>query len=222
MGGVRWLVFALRWTGEVVTRYYIAASSHETDRAERVMQALDAAGFVCSHNWIPTVRAAFASGTSESSLDDAVAAEHARGDLLGVATCDVFVLLAPSTKTKGAWLEFGYALALGKRVVVAHDSPSTARQSIFTRLADAIVTDAEIVETVRELTRFRRWPVWLERVMSTRVACARIEEHARKFLAARDAYRIESLREQIHGDVVLVAHSGVGALDAFAGERRVA
>ena len=132
---------------------YVAASSHELDRADRVMRAIEAAGHSITHNWIPGVRDAIARGITEAKADDAHAFNAARDDMRGVATCDVLVFLAPTDTSKMAWSELGAAIVLGKRVVVAHDEEERRKQSIVTRLADVMCADDEIVSALGGLLR---------------------------------------------------------------------
>lgn len=129
-------------------RVYVAASSRECDRAERVMNALRAASHVISHDWIPGVRAAFASGIEEAKADDAHAFEAALADMNGVVTADALVFLAPTDASKMAWAELGAALARNILVIVAHDDVEKRNQSIVTRLAHARVADADICAAV--------------------------------------------------------------------------
>jgi nucleoside 2-deoxyribosyltransferase len=129
-------------------RVYVAASSRECDRAERVMNELRAASHVISHDWIPGVRAAFAAGIEEAKADDAHAFEAALDDMNGVVTADVLVFLAPTDTSKMAWAELGAALARNIPVIVAHDDVEKRNQSIVTRLAHARVADADICAAV--------------------------------------------------------------------------
>ena len=125
-------------------RIYVASSSRECDRAERVMNELRAAGHQISWDWIPGVRAAFAAGIDEAKADDTHAFEAALADMNGVVTADVLVFLAPTDTSKMAWAELGCAMGRGITVIVAHDDPAKRNQSIVTRLAHARVADAEI------------------------------------------------------------------------------
>jgi hypothetical protein len=195
-----------------MTRYYLAASSHEMDRAERIMQALDAAGFVCTHNWISGVRDAFARGIAEAKLDDAHALEAARADLAGVAAADVLVFLCPTHAAKGAWFEAGFANALGIPIVIAHDSYERRNQSIFTRLG-VPVPDAGIVNAVRDVTR-ERSPM-LSKMVFVRWIAGQVIAHQVKLERAHDATRIDSLRAQIAGDLQLIATRSIDATHAF-------
>jgi nucleoside 2-deoxyribosyltransferase len=138
-----------------VTRIYVAASSRELDRAERVMNELRKWGFEISHDWIPGVRDAMAAGIEEAKADDTFAFAAAFADLRGVADADVLVFLAPTATSKMAWAEFGYALALNIPCIVAHDDRDKRNQSIVTRLAHQHCEDACIrwaIEDVLKVT----------------------------------------------------------------------
>lgn len=137
-------------------RIYVACSSRELERAERVMNELRAAGHEIAHDWIPGVRAAFASGIEEAKADDAHAFQAALADMNGVITSDVLVFLAPNTGGRMCWAELGAALARNIPVIVAHDDPDRRNQSIVTRLAHARVADAEICAAVGQAFMWRR------------------------------------------------------------------
>lgn len=130
---------------------YVAGSSAEIERVERVIARLRDAGVRITHDWTHDVREVRAAGhASDADLSDDDAAQHAIRDLGGAFGARTFLLLAPETPTRGAWVELGAAWAHQRKwrgsIIVAGPA---ARQSIFTRLADRIVaTDDEAVALI--------------------------------------------------------------------------
>lgn len=103
-------------------RIYVAGSSKEITRVERVIASLREAGHVISHDWPARMRAM---GLDDTALVRSDLVEELRCDLhIGIDTADVFLLLAPTRPTTGAWVELGYAAGL------RHASTVTPRKSI--------------------------------------------------------------------------------------------
>lgn len=132
-------------------RIYIAASSKEIERAERLMAIARARGFVF-HDWTVTVREAMAAGKSEIDLSDEFALMCALGDIGGLVNAKrLIVLVPPADKPAG----FGVAAELGAAHIIREFLPRPAsmppleiiacgdsrsvRRSVFTRLANAFV-----------------------------------------------------------------------------------
>jgi hypothetical protein len=200
-------------------RFYVAASSRETDRAARVMRVLEAAGYRNSHDWIPGVLEAFASGITEAKADDAHAESAALADLEGVAACDVLIFLAPTDTSKMAWHELGFAMGQGKPCIVAHDSLERRNQSIVTRLC-VRTTDAGILNTVRQIVDTR--PKWIKRLEYVRWLIGKTITHETERRRVTDAYRIKSLTEQIEGDLDFMGHAYISAMSCAVERRDVA
>jgi hypothetical protein len=114
---------------------YVAGASSEVERAERVMSMLRERGVEVVHDWTPEVRAAQARQITDADLTDAEARGASDRCLDAIDACDVLLLLAPASSSRGCWAEFGYALhpMTGVRTVVAG---AHARSSIFARRAD--------------------------------------------------------------------------------------
>lgn len=88
---------------------YVAGSSRDLERVERVIAALRAIpGVVVPVDWPAQMRA---HGPDEG-LPDEDRYLFAGDDAIGVGNCDAFVLLRPSADapSAGAWVEFGMAL----------------------------------------------------------------------------------------------------------------
>jgi hypothetical protein len=135
-------------------RVYVAGASAELERCERVIAALREGGCTITMDWGAAMRALAALGICDAQLDDHEARRHAEADLDGIVTADVVLLLAPEAATRGAWVEFGYALGWARGYGEAplrslYVSGPGARQSIFTRCADALfATDDDAVSAI--------------------------------------------------------------------------
>lgn len=128
-------------------KLYLAASSADIDRARRWRDQLVAAGITVTSTWIENIsqvgdanpRGAARSKRSEWSVDD----------LIQVDNSDTLWLLAPPADkpTRGAWLEFGYAVA--KRLAVV--SSGDTKQSIFTALGMEFADDHSAFVAIKSL-----------------------------------------------------------------------
>jgi len=90
-------------------KVYVAGSSKEMERAERVMNALRAAGHEITADWVAKIREVGVANPADFTVRLAAA----QADLDGVNNADAFVFLhpAPGVQTTGAWVELGYRLA---------------------------------------------------------------------------------------------------------------
>lgn len=135
-------------------RIYVAASSREMPRVDRVNAMIEALGpeVVITFRWIDSMRAAMAAGKKESDLTKEEAQKVGRECLAGVWTADATLLLYPNEPTRGAWGEIAVAITMREMggggnthlSVVAFEGPSQFRQNdpghgsqIFSRMADA-------------------------------------------------------------------------------------
>lgn len=131
----------------MTARVYVAASSDELDRAEAAMAAVRAEGWEVTCDWVATIRRVGVANPRDVPRD-------ARGfwaseAMVGVDEADAVWLLAPEAgHARGAFVEFGYAFARDKPIVV---SGPTHACSIFTALVDEVPTDAEGLAKLREL-----------------------------------------------------------------------
>jgi nucleoside 2-deoxyribosyltransferase len=121
----------------MVSTVYIAAPYPLRDAAIAVMQRLEDAGFEVTSTWLK----------QEDKLDDA----YARLDLADVDRADALVALNPpewvSTGTGGRHVEFGYALARQKPIVMVGE-----RANIFHYLREVqVVDDSDLVKTLRAI-----------------------------------------------------------------------
>lgn len=120
-------------------KYYISAPYPCRDDAIEVMHKLEALGHTITSRWLKS--------------PDELADEHARKDLADVAEADVLLALNyagwENKGTGGRHVELGYAIALGKRIVLVG-----ARSNIFHYLSDVMVVaniEEWVIESVEEL-----------------------------------------------------------------------
>lgn len=115
-------------------RVYVAGSGLELPRVRAWMAALREAGVEVTKDWTIEVEAAIARG-GDAGLTEDERARAAHDDLAAVLAADLVWMLAPVTQSRGAWVEFGYALGKGKLLGV---SGRGAARSIFTSLASRV------------------------------------------------------------------------------------
>ena len=128
-------------------RIYVAAAfSERLTRARPAMDRIRALGGAVTHDWTADPPPGV---TTDADLTDAQRVQLALADYRGVAEADVVWLLAPTDKGScGAWVEFGAAIALGKRTVV---SGPASRRSIFTEMATRrFETDTEALVWIND------------------------------------------------------------------------
>lgn len=111
-------------------KIYIASMSDDSRLLGFVNQVDDLEGVEITHRWWDEVAAVGSANPADASdFDRRVWAEQ---DLQGVADADVLVLLWPIGPSVGAFVEYGYALALNKTIILVGDYAP----SIFGVLAD--------------------------------------------------------------------------------------
>jgi nucleoside 2-deoxyribosyltransferase len=121
----------------MISSVYIAAPYPAREAAIDLMATLDAAGFEVTSSWLVE--------------DDMLTDEFARKDLDDIDRADALVAMNPpewaERGTGGRHVEFGYALAQGKPIVLVG-----ARSNIFHHLMTVhVVTEDELVDTLRGL-----------------------------------------------------------------------
>ena len=121
-------------------RIYVAASSREADRVRAAQRMLREAGHTLTLDWLTIIERVVATGVRECDLPDHEAIAHALLDLDAIRDADAVWLLAPELPTKGAWVELGFAVGIGKPIVI---SGPQCRQSIFCRFGLLAGSDAE-------------------------------------------------------------------------------
>jgi nucleoside 2-deoxyribosyltransferase len=103
---------------EACVRAYIAARFEQKAEMKALVPVFAANNIQVRAHWLDET----VSSTSQlSDLTPAYCAEQAQVDLDDIDACDIFVLFGdkvPKTIRGGKHVEFGYALAKGKRVVV--------------------------------------------------------------------------------------------------------
>jgi len=130
-----------------VEKVYVAGSSLELDRAERMIAALERAGIVVTSTWTIAVRDAGTGNPANATREQR--AQWTITDLAQVRAAELFLFLVPprDVATRGAWTEAGYALAKNKVCVFAGDT----KQSIFSALAYEYETDAAALALILRL-----------------------------------------------------------------------
>jgi nucleoside 2-deoxyribosyltransferase len=93
-------------------KIYVAASWLSRERARVLMTQLEAEDHTITFDWTACV----------PSDDRATRAIQAKRDLQGVADADALVLLVDENPTQGAWVEFGYAIALSVPIIALLES----------------------------------------------------------------------------------------------------
>lgn len=125
-------------------KVYVAASSHEIDRARAAMAIVRSIGGTVTFDWTESVEQL---GGNPILLSQAFRSGLAFGDLIAIDSADVVWLLAPiGEPSRGACCEWGYALAKGKPTLIT--GPEDARRaSIFFDLATVARDDDERAAT---------------------------------------------------------------------------
>ncbi len=120
---------------------YVAAASSDVDRAAAVMSRLRRHGISVTSTW-PEVVAKFGANPMESPRAERYG--WAKQDLAEIQMADVLWLLLPGDKrTDGAHVEFGFAIATGKRLIVTGDE-----RSIFTAWADWYPSETDAINAI--------------------------------------------------------------------------
>lgn len=128
-------------------RVYLAASTAELHRARAAVEALGAAGIDVRASWLENVeRVGVANPTDVPALQRRIWSDTCLDEL---DDCDLLWFLVPPsfTPTRGAWVEAGYAHALGKRLVFS----GTTRQSIFCALGTEFALDSDALAAIRAI-----------------------------------------------------------------------
>jgi nucleoside 2-deoxyribosyltransferase len=122
-------------------KVYVAASSKQMDRASQAMAQLRAAGHEVVHDWPAIIEARGVANPLDATQDERW--DWAIDDLQGVKRADVLWLLVPNEEGAGAFVELGYALALGKPVIAS----GVYLRSIFTAMAACYDRDDQAFQT---------------------------------------------------------------------------
>lgn len=117
---------------------YVGGSSDSLARVRWAEDQLVRAGISVVSTWPSVVTKVGNANPRAASVDDR--AEWTLKDLAEVESADLFWFLVPSPgTTRGAWVELGYAHAVGRAVVISGDT----LQSIFCALGHEFGTDEE-------------------------------------------------------------------------------
>ncbi len=134
-------------------RIYVASPFGEMKRAKELMTKLEQLGYIITQDWTDEIFDLIKSKGREDI--------NASADLIGVQRSDAVVLLVPLKGGRGMWIEFGYALALGRSVFVlplsSYDSQPTNEDikkmvdsSVFLSLAEVCQTENQLLYKLRK------------------------------------------------------------------------
>ena len=141
---------------EAKWKLYLAASSADIDRAKRWHQKLVAAGVEVVSTWISVVAQVDDANPRDASRRQRL--DWSADDLAQVASASVLWFLVPplDKPTRGAWIEFGYAVAathvepdprMRTRLVCSGDT----KQSIFCALGEEFEADDDAFARILDL-----------------------------------------------------------------------
>lgn len=99
-------------------KVYVAGSSKEIERAERVIAALRERGIEITFDWPAQVRAV---GSANEGPDEVLLPALLECLEAGVFGADIVLVLAPTKPSTGVWVELGTAWAHAMRIDTAGD-----------------------------------------------------------------------------------------------------
>lgn len=126
-------------------RVYVAGSSRQLGRVRAAMERLKAAGHTVVHDWPTIIEAQGEANPADATQDERW--DWAIDDLAGVKAADCLWFLVPAEEGAGAFVELGYALAIGKPVICS----GTYQRSIFTSMAVCYDRDDQAFDTEFEV-----------------------------------------------------------------------
>lgn len=118
----------------MTTKIYLGGPSAYADSISELASKVNTFGLEVTHRWWQEVLEAESSGVAPN--DPALPMMVALNCLAGVGAADVFVGVIAS-KGVGVWVELGYAIALGKPVLLL--ATEHAVPSVFTKMADQVL-----------------------------------------------------------------------------------
>jgi hypothetical protein len=125
-------------------KIYVATKFEAKVIARRMMEFLTAKGHSITHDW-----------TTEDAANNDEMGACAVEDARGVFDCDVLVII-PRPGCRGAWVEFGIALACRKPIVVVSPKRADVDSCIFEHMPDVwhVKTAEELVPVLAHLGGF--------------------------------------------------------------------
>lgn len=182
-------------------KIYVAASSAEIDRAERMISRLKAAGHEITEDWTVTIRTV---GLANQGLSPERRRECADADFKGVASADRVVILVPRAPvvTQGAWWEGGVADAL-EIPTLAVGRKEDRDRNIFLSRCREVDTDDEVLVWLAESPAHAEIRALRDELHMLKRKQARIEAHIASLLVEMQdgisAEESEELYMQIRG-----------------------
>jgi hypothetical protein len=110
-------------------KIYLAGASKELDTCKNYIEQLKLLGHTITHDWTKEVEANLDANPREASLEDM--RKWSDNDFQGVYFANFVWLLVPNNNSAGCWIEYGYALGIGRNVIVSGDW----RKSIFSSMS---------------------------------------------------------------------------------------
>lgn len=110
-------------------KIYLAGASKELDTCKFYIERLKVLGHTITHDWTKEVEANSEGNPRETPIETMRIWSNA--DFNGVYKANMIWLLVPNNNSAGCWIEYGYALGVGRNVIVSGDW----RKSIFSSLA---------------------------------------------------------------------------------------
>lgn len=184
-------------------KIYVAASSIEIDRAERMISRLKAAGHEITEDWTVKIRQV---GLANQGLTPELRREAADADFRGVAAADRVVILVPKTPvvTQGAWWEGGVADALDIETIAAGRKEDRDRNIFLSRCIE-VDTDDEVFARLAESPSAAEVRALREELHLLKRKQARIEAHIASLLIEMQdgitTAETEELFAQIKGQI---------------------
>ena len=143
-------------------RVYIATSFSAWREAARVADLLAAAGHECTARWIETARE-LDGECARVPVGDPRRAREADIDLADVARSEAIVVLVPPSGGTGMWVELGYAMRGGARVLcvplaresfnLAHAEIAVMKRTIFLETEEIYITAVDAVDALGDARR---------------------------------------------------------------------
>jgi len=125
-------------------KIYLSGSALEIPRVKYNKQRLEAIpGITIVSTWIESVEKVGQSNPRDASREER--AGYAQTDLDEAASANLIWLFAPTTPTRGAWVELGFGFARDVPFISSGDT----KQSIFTALGEEFETDEAAFEFIK-------------------------------------------------------------------------
>jgi hypothetical protein len=119
-------------------KIYLAGASKELDTCKHYIERLKLLGHTITHDWTKEVEANGDANPTNATLEGC--RKWSNADFEGVYKANIVWLLYPENNSAGCWIEYGYALGIGRSVIVS----GNWKKSIFSSLAFERYTNHEL------------------------------------------------------------------------------